>query len=458
MGCNIRVDLTTGVPEYKEYLESISWATRCGLCHCGGDNTISYFGSQTRKYPKAIWPAMIKVKPESVPLYLGHQEASAYFPFGETAVTDLIEGQLAFLHHVRNYEDAHPGTRLLQRNLCWKIEFLNCCLGALPAEQLNEIAASMEEVAALKGQPNGWAVKSSKSLSHALSHNQQLKLGKFLDADLLRPFSWEPRKFFAFLMANSKGRFQTWISPKACSFSRFLVWDFSIGISAIQGHRRMPEQVADIAQGERLTAQRASELGFIFHASENHNYESINRDGLLLRATRQGWQRHRKAIHFVYAGGSVSPGPGTVVRYGNNIFYAQLDIGKFFNHGHELFLTDNGVVLCYNDVAPMYLTFHYRPPNEQDPGGLKHEEKQRAGGVSSSFEEATPSAAAGSSGATGGSLFGEVPSGQREVRQKAMPKKKAKAKASTDAGSSPTGGSPSGEVPTVDEASLRRLI
>ena len=39
-----------------------------------------------------------------------------------------------------------------------------------------------------------------------------------------------------------------------------------------------------------------------------------------------------------------------------------------------------------------------------------------------------------------------------------MPKKKAKAKASTDAESSPTGGSPSGEVPVVDEAALRRLI
>ncbi|OLQ07461.1 hypothetical protein AK812_SmicGene9143 [Symbiodinium microadriaticum] len=96
--------------------------------------------------------------------------------------------------------------------------------------------------------------------------------------------------------------------------------------------------VSDIAQGERLTQQWAMELGFIFHASENHNYESIKRDGLLLRATRQGWQRHRMAIHFVYAGGSASPGPGTVVRYGSNIFYAQFDIGTFLKHGHELFL------------------------------------------------------------------------------------------------------------------------
>ena len=78
---------------------------------------------------------------------------------------------------------------------------------------------------------------------------------------------------------------------------------------------------------------------------------------------------------------------------------------------------------------------------------------ETACGRSTSFEEATPSAAADSSEATGGSPSGEVPAGQ--VRQKAMPKKRAKAKASTDADSAPTGGSPSGEVPVVDEASLR---
>ena len=72
----------------------------------------------------------------------------------------------------------------------------------------------------------------------------------------LKPFNWEPRKFFSFLMANSKGRFQTWIAPVACSFKRFLDWDFVVGISAIQGHSRMPEQVSEVAQGEKLTLAR----------------------------------------------------------------------------------------------------------------------------------------------------------------------------------------------------------
>ena len=60
-------------------------------------------------------------------------------------------------------------------------------------------------------------------------------------------------------------------------------------------------------------------------------------------------------------------------------------------------------------LRPCTSRFNYRPPHEQDPGGLKHEEKQRAAGVGSSFEEETPSAAADSSEATGGSPSGEVP-------------------------------------------------
>ena len=87
---------------------------------------------------------------------LDTREKSAYFPFGETAVTDLLEGQLAFLHHVRSYEEAHPGTRFMQRNLCWKFEFLNCCIGSLPKEQLDEISSEINAVVQLGGSPNSW--------------------------------------------------------------------------------------------------------------------------------------------------------------------------------------------------------------------------------------------------------------------------------------------------------------
>ncbi|CAE7785235.1 unnamed protein product, partial [Symbiodinium necroappetens] len=209
-----------------------------------------------------------------------HQNVTAYFPCGEMAVTDLLEGQLAFLSHIKAYEDSHLGTRLLQKKLAWKYEFLFCCLGCLSQEHLQEIVDDIGEISNMWSRLNGLAV----------------------------------RKFFAFLMANSK-----------------------------------------VARGERLTLQRCEQLGRIFRA------------GL--------------------ASGTAA----------TSSIYAKLDVGAFFNHGHELYLTDNGVVLSYADVAPIYLTYHYRPPHEKDPGGLKHEQKQRAAGVSSCFEEAIPPTAAASS-------------------------------------------------------------
>ena len=69
-----------GIPEYDEYVKSISWVNRRGLRHCGGDGTVSYFGSQTRSYPKAIWPQMMKLRPDSVPLYPGHEESFSILP------------------------------------------------------------------------------------------------------------------------------------------------------------------------------------------------------------------------------------------------------------------------------------------------------------------------------------------------------------------------------------------
>ena len=77
IGCNIRISLATGIPEYDEYVKSISWATRRGLRNCGGDGRVGYFGSQARKYPKAILPQMIKLRPDSVPLYPGHWAGDA---------------------------------------------------------------------------------------------------------------------------------------------------------------------------------------------------------------------------------------------------------------------------------------------------------------------------------------------------------------------------------------------
>ena len=213
----------------------------------------------------------------------------------------------------------------------------------------------------------------------------------------VKPYDWHPRKFFSFLMANSKGRFNIWVAPVALTFGRFFDWDFHISISATLGHTRVPEQVSEISLGERLSIERCRKLGMIFHATDNANYEGIRERGLVLEATRASWQKHRLAVHFVYAGGVTSPGPGTVVKYGPYVFYCNFDYESYLNHGHELYQSYRQWRGSGVSEHCVYLTFHYRPPHEKDPGGLE----QTAAGVGSSHEEGTSATASAS--ASGGS-------------------------------------------------------
>ena len=280
--------------------------------YCVGDGRVGYFGSQARKYPKAILPQMIKLRPDSVPLYPGHEEKSAYFHLGRQLLPISSKDSLRFCIMSDPMRRSHPGTRFMQRNLCWKFEFLNAALEVFQRSSWMRSLQRSTQSSNLGDRRIAGLFVAARLCRRLFGTPRSSSLGHYLEASMeqlekhtsLKPFSWEPRKFFSFLMANSKGRFQTWIAPAACSYKRFLDWDFVVGISAIQGHSRVPEQVSEAAQGES--------------------------NGLSIRATRKGWQRHRVAIHFTYAGGTESPGPGTVIRYGANTFYARLDYESFF--------------------------------------------------------------------------------------------------------------------------------
>ena len=59
------------------------------------------------------------------------------------------------------------------------------------------------------------------------------------------------------------------------------------------------------------------------------------------------------------------------------MFYCQLDYWLFYNEGHELYLTPNGVVLSYVDVPAKYLYFMRRPPHEEDVGAKRWNKRQQ---------------------------------------------------------------------------------
>ena len=86
------------------------------------------------------------------------------------------------------------------------------------------------------------------------------------------------------------------------------------------------------------------------------------------------------------------------------------------------------MVLAYFDVAPKYLTHHWRPPYEKDPGGRRWDKRRE--NVSSPTE-----GQASASSSSGGFPKGKGPTEQTEK-----------------------GSSPKGEVPKVTVNELRRLI
>ena len=90
------------------------------------------------------------------------------------------------------------------------------------------MSREIDEISGMNHNFTSWSVRSSKALPAALRHDDNVKLGRFMEASIedlrshtrLRCFDWEPRKFFAFLAANSKGRFSVWVAPVALTFPR----------------------------------------------------------------------------------------------------------------------------------------------------------------------------------------------------------------------------------------------
>ena len=92
---------------------------------------------------------------------------------------------------------------LLQPRLLWKYEFLCCFMGRISSAHLEELTQEIADISRMRRDFNSWPVRSSKALSAALRHNNNLKLGRYLEATLedlhTHTLDWRPRKFFSFL-------------------------------------------------------------------------------------------------------------------------------------------------------------------------------------------------------------------------------------------------------------------
>ena len=164
--------------------------------------------------------------------------------------------------------------------------------------------------------------KLSKLHSQTLRHNHVADLDSTLHLSLhqvaaftdpwtkLRPYhDVDAVSYLASLTCNDRARFIFNISPKKMFPAGIEDLGFHIKVRAVQGHSSLPRNNDPSALGELLDLQTCSDMCYIFHASSNVNYDSIDAHGLVLSPFSHGLghEKGRVGVHFVYAGGVTQP-------------------------------------------------------------------------------------------------------------------------------------------------------
>ena len=144
---------------------------------------------------------------------------------------------------------------------------------------------------------------------------------------------------------NNKQRFFLEIYVNDDWFANRDVVPWQVFIGCTQGHTTKVVDPSSISH--RLSAVGLDCLGWIFHVTDARNVDSIKRDGL----RRYG----RDSLHFMYdndgAIGYIRKGAGTVPpRHYDGARYCVLNVHCLLMEGYELYLTQNGVVLIYEDL------------------------------------------------------------------------------------------------------------
>ena len=252
---------------------------------------------------------------------------------------EILEGQVAPVHHIMAFEEANPAVHVLSR----KATFLAYFLGAVHQGQLTIMKQLGDEAyAASLADQNCWQVRTSKGLIYLLRHNKETSLGRRNDALMenidreLQAFRWAPHKILGFLLGNTKSRFTAHAQLRRLDYDDAPSIDWYISLSAVQGHSRVSDVADPSTLGEPLTLDRCRALGYVFHATHNRNWEGIRDQGLALGHTREEGQysmlgaRRRRSMGRTCSTASTS--------------YCHVKYEELLDEGGARFLADNGVL------------------------------------------------------------------------------------------------------------------
>ena len=157
------------------------------------------------------------------------------------------------------------------------------------------------------------------------------------------------RGFSSFLNGNNKQRFfvEVYVNNEWYIENDRLPWQIFIGCT--QGHTT--GVVSPAVAMHQLTMVELDSFGWIFHVTDQKHEASILQNGL----RRFG----RDSLHFMFdndgSTGYIRKGAGTVPpRHYSSTRYCVLKIYSLLKEGYDLFLTQNGVILIYDDLPPQF--------------------------------------------------------------------------------------------------------
>ena len=128
LGARAPVDLTTGLPDYSEYVRSGLWVQRRRLRVCDGTGLTAYMPEGNRPWPVSN----MKI----CQTYCHMEGVTQERVLNPLNALEILEGQVALVHHIMAFEEANPAVYILAPRQKWKATFLAYFLGAVSQGQL----------------------------------------------------------------------------------------------------------------------------------------------------------------------------------------------------------------------------------------------------------------------------------------------------------------------------------
>ena len=188
LGARAPVDLATGLPDYSEYVRSGLWVQRRRLRVCDGTGLTAYMPEGDRSWPDTFPVANMKIRQT----YCHMDGVTQEKVLNPLNALEILEGQVALVHHIMAFEEANPAVHVLAPRQKWKATFLAYFLGAVSQGQLTIMKQLGDEAYA------AGLADSLGRYNDALFEN--------IDRDL-QAFRWAPHKILGCLLGNTKSRF-----------------------------------------------------------------------------------------------------------------------------------------------------------------------------------------------------------------------------------------------------------